>query len=103
MFRKAEICGQRDGLPAGDDAFSGIGSVLRPLANVQPKDARVRAELLRAVYAAAPAVLTANLVNGALVVLVFWSVVPPRLLISWYAFLCAAVVIRDSALEPLSE
>ena len=72
MFRKAEICGQRDGLPAGDDAFSGIGSVLRRLANVQPEDARVHAELLRAVHAAAPAVLMANLVNGALIVLVFW-------------------------------
>ena len=85
---------QRDGLLAGDDAFSGMGSVFRRLGNVQPKDARVRAELLRAVYAAAPAVLTANLVNGALVVLVFWSVVPPRLLISWYALLCAVVVMR---------
>ena len=94
MFRKATPCAQRDGLPAGNDAFSGLRSVLRRFADVRLEDARVHAELLRAVYAAAPAVLTANLVNGALVVLVFWSVVPTRLLIGWYALLCAAVGIR---------
>ena len=94
MFRKATPCGERDGLPAGNDAFSGLRSVFQRFANVRLEDARVHAELLRAVYAAAPAVLTANLVNGALVVLVFWSVVPPRLLIGWYALLCAVVGIR---------
>jgi diguanylate cyclase (GGDEF)-like protein/PAS domain S-box-containing protein len=94
MFRKATPCAQRDGLPAGNEAFSGLRSVLRRSAEVRLEDARVHAELLRAVYAAAPAVLTANLVNGALVVLVFWSVVPTRLLIGWYALLCAAVGIR---------
>ena len=45
-------------------------------------------------YAAAPAGLMANLANGALVVLVFWSVVAPRLLIGWYALLCAVVGAR---------
>ena len=94
MFRKATTCGRRATLPAGNDALSGMRSALRRFANVPPKDARVRVELLSAVYAAAPAVLTANLVNGALVVLVFWSVVPQRRLISWYALVCAAVVIR---------
>ena len=94
MFRKETPRGQRDVLPAGKHASSGLRSVLRRLANVRPEDDRVRAELLRLVYAAAPAVLTANLANGALVVLVLWSVVPPRLLIGWYALLCAAVVVR---------
>jgi len=94
MFRKATPSAQRDGPPAGKDAFSGLRSIVRRIADVRLDDARVHAELLRAVYAAAPAALTANLVNGTLVVLVFWSVVPGRLLIGWYALLCAAIGIR---------
>jgi diguanylate cyclase (GGDEF)-like protein/PAS domain S-box-containing protein len=94
MFRKATACAQREGLLASNDAFSGLTSVLRRFATVEPKDDRVRAELLRLVYAALPVVLTANLANGALLVLVFWSVVPPPVLIGWYALLCAVVGIR---------
>ena len=94
MFRKAAPSRQRDALPAGKDGFYGLRSVLPRSDNIQPQDARIQAELLRAVYAAAPAGLTANLVNGALVVLVFWTVVPQRLLIGWYALLCTAVAIR---------
>jgi diguanylate cyclase (GGDEF)-like protein/PAS domain S-box-containing protein len=91
---KGEALWERDGVRRGNGAFSGLRSVLRRFADVQPEDARVRADLLRAVYAAAPAVLVANLVNGALVVFVFWSVVPQRLLIGWYALLCAVVAVR---------
>ncbi len=94
MFRKATSSGQRDAWPAGNDAFCGLRSVLRRFGDVGREDARIQAELFRAVYAAAPAVLTANLVNGALVVLVLWSVVPQRLLTGWYALLCTAVAIR---------
>jgi diguanylate cyclase (GGDEF)-like protein/PAS domain S-box-containing protein len=94
MFRKAMPSAQRDGPPGGKDAFSGLRSIVRRIADVRLEDARVHAELLRAVYAAAPAALTANLVNGTLIVLVFWSVVPTRLLIGWYALLCAAIGIR---------
>src|SRR5262245_57676658 len=94
MFRNETPRGQQDVSPASHDPSSGLGRVLRKIANVQLEDDRVRAELLRLVYAAAPAVLTANLVNGALVVFSVWSVVPPRLLIGWYTLLCAAVVVR---------
>lgn len=94
MFRKATPSGERDGVRRDNDAFSGLRSVVRGFAHLRLKDARVHAELLKAVYAAAPAVLTANLVNGALIVLVFWSAVPQRLLIGWYALLCAVIAIR---------
>jgi PAS domain S-box-containing protein len=94
MSRKETPRGPQDVSPAGKHASSGMRKILRRLAKVQPEDDRVRAELLRLVYAAAPAVLTANLANGALVVLVLWSVVPPRLLLGWYALLCAAVAVR---------
>ena len=94
MSRKETLREQQHVLPARKDASSGLRSVLRRLAEAVPDDDRVRAELLRLVYAAAPAVLTANLVNGALVVLVLWSVVPQRLLIGWYALLCAVIAIR---------
>jgi PAS domain S-box-containing protein len=94
MIRKDTSSGQQDVLRACTDAFSGLSSTLRKFANLEPEDGRVRAELLRLVYAALPMVLTASLANGALLVLVFWSVVPPRLLIGWYALLCAAVGIR---------
>jgi diguanylate cyclase (GGDEF)-like protein/PAS domain S-box-containing protein len=94
MSRKEAPRGQQEVLPARHDSSSGLSHVLRKIATLQPEDDRVRAELLRLVYAAAPAVLTANLANGALVVLVLWSVVAPRLLIGWYALLCIAVVVR---------
>ena len=94
MFRKETPRGLQDVSRAGQHASSGLRSVVRRLANTVPEDDRVRAELLRLVYAAGPAVLTANLANGALVVLVLWSVVPSRLLIGWYALLCGAVVVR---------
>ena len=94
MSRKETSREQRHVLPARKHASSGLRSVLRRLAEAVPDDDRVRAELLRLVYAAAPAVLTANLANGAMVVLVLWSIVPPRLLIGWYALLCIAVVVR---------
>ncbi len=94
MSRKETPREQRHVLPARKHASSGLRSVLRRLAEAVPDDDRVRAELLRLVYAAAPAVLMANLANGALVVLVLWSVVPHRLLIGWYALLCIAVVVR---------
>ena len=96
MLRKATPSRQQqDALLARNDVFCGLRFVFRRFAKIHPKDARIQAELLRAVHAAAPAGLTANLVNGALVVLVFWSVVPQRLLIGWYVLVCTAVAIRS--------
>jgi diguanylate cyclase (GGDEF)-like protein/PAS domain S-box-containing protein len=94
MFQNAKSCGHVEGSSAGHDPFPARRSLLHKLATMEPADDRVRAELLRLVYAAAPVVLTANVANGALVVCVFWSVVPPPVLIGWYALLCAAVGIR---------
>jgi diguanylate cyclase (GGDEF)-like protein/PAS domain S-box-containing protein len=91
---EGEVLWERDGVRRDNDAFSGLRFVLRRFAGVQPEDARARAELIKAVYAAAPAVLAANLVNSALVVIVFWSVVPQHLLIGWYTVLSAVTVSR---------
>jgi diguanylate cyclase (GGDEF)-like protein/PAS domain S-box-containing protein len=54
----------------------------------------VRMELLRLLYGYAPAVLAANVVNGALVLFIFWSVVAQYLLVVWYVLLLATVVAR---------
>jgi hypothetical protein len=81
MFRRETPYGPQTVWTAAGEAFSGLRSVLPQLANVEAADDRVRAELLRLLYAALPVVLTADLANGALLVLVFWSVLPPRLLI----------------------
>ena len=94
MFRKDTPWGRQAILPAGNAGSSGLKFLLRKLAHVESEDDRVRAELLRLLYAALPVVLTANLANGALVVFVFWKVMPPGLLIGWYALLCATVGIR---------
>jgi hypothetical protein len=54
----------------------------------------VRMEPLRLLSGYAPAVLVADVVNGTLIVFIFWDMVAQQLLIVWYLLLLAIVVAR---------
>ncbi|MBF0305972.1 MAG: response regulator [Alphaproteobacteria bacterium] len=54
----------------------------------------VRAELFRLLYRHIPAVLTANLINGVLVVAALWDVANRRDLVGWAAVVAAVTLVR---------
>ena len=96
MFQKANVRTHRVASPEGDHADSVLRSILRSFAGRQPELPAVRAELLRLLFAYVPAVLVVNLVNGALIVAVFWDAVPAHLLVVWYAVLLATLAGRTA-------
>jgi diguanylate cyclase (GGDEF)-like protein/PAS domain S-box-containing protein len=92
MFQKAGA--RTHGWPEGDHAHAGRRSIFGSPASSEWKNPHVRAELLRLLNSYLPVVLVANLVNGALIVFVFWSVAARHLLIGWYALLLLTLAIR---------
>jgi PAS domain S-box-containing protein len=78
----------------GEHMQRGKGVLLRKFASTQREHPDVRMELLSLLYGYAPAVLVADVVNGALIVFIFWGMVAQQLLIVWYVLLLATVVAR---------
>ena len=60
----------------------------------RPEDPQIRTSTLALLHMRTPAVLTANLINATLTVLVFQSALPIRWLATWWAVFVIAIVIR---------